>query len=82
MILSDFTYQVFTCDAPLVSGDDCQCSIPVPIGACVFSGTDVLVNRKYTDIREPEWAIILIGMVLVYRLLFWIVLVLKSDKRG
>jgi hypothetical protein len=82
MILYEFTNQAFTCDAPLVSGDACQCSIHATIGDCAFSGTDVLVNQKYTDIRDPEWAIILIGMVFVYRLLLWIVLVRKSENRG
>jgi hypothetical protein len=80
--LSDFTNQVFTCDPPLVEGGACQCSIPATIGDCAFSGTDVLENREYTDIRDVEWAVILIGMVFVYRLLFWGVLVLKSDRRG
>jgi hypothetical protein len=42
----------------------------------------VLRNRKFDGIRDPEWAIILVGMVFVYRLLLWVVLVLKSDKRG
>jgi hypothetical protein len=71
MILSDFTGQVFTCDAPDEVGGACQCSIPATgADGCSFTGTDLLESRKYTDIRDVEWAVILIGMVVVYRVLF------------
>lgn len=79
MILSDFTGLVFTCD-PTPTGCDCAIPATQPDG-CSFTGEDILASRKYTDIRDPEWAVVLIGMILVLRVVFWGVLVLKSDKR-
>ena len=41
---------------------------------CTLSGQDVLDARDWGDVDEFHWVLVLLGQIVVYRILFYIVL--------
>lgn len=71
MMVNEFKGRVYDC-ASVGGGNECQCMYASELqGECKIAGTAVLREYGYATGREGEWAGILVGIIVVYRLLGW-----------
>ena len=72
MCKNEFPGLVFLCSN---ATPPCRCSFPDALNArCRFSGEAVLLDYGYQDTSIVGWTLVLIGMGIAYRGLFWLVL--------
>eukprot|EP00300_Choanocystis_sp_HF-7_P017380 c19713_g1_i1.p1 GENE.c19713_g1_i1~~c19713_g1_i1.p1 ORF type:complete len:659 (+),score=154.82 c19713_g1_i1:59-1978(+) len=69
MVKWGFEGQEFDC------GASCHCVFPTTSNlTCAFTGEDVLREFDYSDVNPEHWIGVLIGMIIGYRILFWVAL--------
>lgn len=80
MMVNEFSHRVFDCSStPLGSPQDCICMYPSRLqDRCQIDGRAILDSYGYHEGRTGLWVGILLGIVLGYRLLTWVVLMLKK----
>ncbi|CEO95409.1 ABC transporter domain-containing protein [Plasmodiophora brassicae] len=75
LVKSDFDGLVFSC------GPGCFCQYPSTLNAqCQFTGHDVLVNFEYDTVNLTNWALVLVGQIVVYRVLMVLILKWKTKR--
>lgn len=73
MIVNEFGKRVYTC------GSDCQCSYPSDLAdQCLIDGKAVVASYGYSTDKMGQWVGIMIAIITGYRLLGWLVLVLRK----
>jgi ABC-type multidrug transport system permease subunit len=80
MMVNEFSHRTFNCaTAPLGSPQECICMYPSSLqDQCQIDGRAILEAYDYHEGRTGLWVGILLCIVLGYRLLTWVVLVLKK----
>jgi len=74
MMVNEFAHRNYSC------GDGCACMYKTDLAQkCMISGQGVLDTFGYKSGRTAEWVGILLGIVLGYRLLGWLVLTLRKS---
>ena len=77
LVKSDFEGLTFQC------GQACECIIPSSDpGSCTFSGLDVLKNYEYDEVSVANWMLVLVGQIVIYRLIFYAILRMKTRFRS
>ena len=72
MMVNEFGRRSYACGH--AADGSCQCLYPSALQAdCKISGSAVLENYGYDAGKEGEWVGILLGIIVVYRLLAWVV---------
>jgi len=78
LVVNEFRGEIYECTTPGSQGE-CHCSIPSSLpnvgGQCQLSGEDVLKSLDLEGIDVTLYVFILVIIALVYRLMFWGVLV-------
>ena len=73
MMVNEFSQRNYTCAA------DCNCMYRTALASeCKIAGNGVLETYGYATGRTGKWVGILLAIVLVYRLLAWVVLVMRK----
>ncbi|EEP76822.1 conserved hypothetical protein [Uncinocarpus reesii 1704] len=73
MMVNEFAERTYDC------GSGCHCMFPSELSdQCKIAGTGVLNEYGYKTGREGKWAGILIGIIAVYRLFGWALLMLRK----
>ncbi|KAJ3411932.1 hypothetical protein HDV05_001513 [Chytridiales sp. JEL 0842] len=76
LLNSDMKGLTFTCKPQVGAPNGCVCAYPSSTPeTCTVSGDDVLNYLDVNNINLGHWSIILIGIILIYRILFYVVLV-------
>ena len=77
MMVNEFAQREYTC--AVLPDNSCQCMYPSKASdPCTIPGQSVLDSFGYVPGWERLWVGILLCIVLGYRLLTWVVLVLKK----
>ena len=73
-MVNEFAHRTYSC------GDGCACMYKTDLAQdCMISGQGVLDTFGYKSGKTGEWVGILLGIVLGYRLLGWLVLTLRKS---
>lgn len=73
MMVNEFSERTYTC------GPGCSCMYQTELASkCMIAGQGVLDTYGYKTGNTGKWVGILLAIVLGYRLLAWLVLVLKK----
>eukprot|EP00299_Pterocystis_sp_00344_P018019 c9009_g1_i3.p1 GENE.c9009_g1_i3~~c9009_g1_i3.p1 ORF type:complete len:397 (-),score=100.79 c9009_g1_i3:32-1222(-) len=65
--------------------DQCQCMFPSTqenMNLCRFTGEDVLSEYDYDEVNEDHWVGVLVGMIVFYRIMFYLVLKYRTPMPG
>ncbi|POY71944.1 hypothetical protein BMF94_5027 [Rhodotorula taiwanensis] len=79
LVRNDFAGQILPC--PVEPNGSCLCPIPsslVAQGQCAVTGEDVLQNLGIAGVSDGLYIGIMLIIILVYRLLMWLVLILRK----
>ncbi len=72
-MVNEFSKRTYSC------GEDCACMYQTELASrCMIDGQGVLDTYGYKTGNTGKWVGILLAIVLGYRLLTWVVLVLKK----
>lgn len=72
-MVNEFADRIYTC------GSDCACMYQSELAPqCLISGKAVLAAYDYSEGQTGTWVGILLGIVLGYRLLGWVVLAIRK----
>ncbi|KAL8980278.1 MAG: hypothetical protein Q9177_005923 [Variospora cf. flavescens] len=73
MMVNEFAHRTYSC------GEGCQCMYQTELAPqCMIDGKGVLAQYGYQEGKTGEWVGILIGILVGYRLLGWLVTHLRS----
>lgn len=73
MMVNEFAHRTYSC------GAGCQCMYQTELAPqCMIDGKGVLAQYGYKEGKTGEWVGILIGILVGYRLLGWLVTHLRS----
>jgi ABC-2 type transporter len=80
MMVNEFSQRIFDCsEGPSGTKADCMCMYPSRLqGQCQIDGRAVLQSYGYHEGRTGLWVGILLCIILGYRLLAWMVLMVKK----
>ncbi|KAL2354972.1 putative ABC transporter [Cryomyces antarcticus] len=78
MMVNEFQYRQYECMPTPGAAQPCHCMYtPSAADQCIIDGTAVLDSYGYKTGQQGTWAGILIGIVVGYRLLDWLVLYIR-----
>jgi len=73
MMVNEFANRIYGC------GSDCNCQFQTPLASkCQIAGQGVLDQYGYTAGLTWTWVGIMVGIIAGYRILGWLVLVLRK----
>ncbi|KAL8816231.1 MAG: hypothetical protein Q9223_004726 [Gallowayella weberi] len=73
MMVNEFAHRTYSC------GEECHCMYQTELASqCKIDGKGVLAQYGYKEGKTGEWVGILLGILVVYRFLGWLVTHLKS----
>ena len=73
MMVNEFSNRIYSC------GSDCKCMFQTELASqCKIAGQGVLDQYDYSTGLTGTWVGIMIGIIAGYRLLAWLVLVLRK----
>jgi ABC-type multidrug transport system permease subunit len=74
LIHQDFVGLTYDCQD--LGNNTCFCNTAAELSEdpCTFTGLDVLRGYGYDDVNEIHWMLVLIGQIVLYRFLFYLVL--------
>ncbi|RIA93968.1 ABC transporter [Glomus cerebriforme] len=82
IVKNDLVGLTFNCDPDPSGQTTCLCNYGgvEATKTCKFTGQEVLNSYGYTDINLYEWALALLGLILAFRIGFYLILLFRKNR--